>query len=135
MGAVSEFWDKLKGEKKLFALKCRCGAVVFPPQPSCPTCNGWEMEWVELSGRGEIYAYTVSNIAPPSFTGKLPFCVSIIKLEEGPMVMSIVETDRPEIGMKVQMVLEEKRNLDIPDENWRERPLYKFKPIPAGDSA
>lgn len=134
MGVVSEFWNKLKEEGKLFALKCSCGTLVFPPQPSCPACNRMDMEWAELSGRGEIYAYTIANISPPTFTGTLPISISVVKLDEGPMVMSIVETEQPKIGMKVQMTLEERRNSDIPDENWREKPLYKFRPIPAGDS-
>ncbi len=80
------------GEQKLVGSRCKaCGKLYFPARPMCPECYGNEMEAVELSGRGELAAYSVIYIAPSAmiqagYDRKNPYCVGVVRLEEGPSI-------------------------------------------------
>jgi uncharacterized OB-fold protein len=89
------FWEGTKN-KKLLIQKCKnCNQMIMYPKKYCPFCMGDEMDWVEASGRGKIYSFTVVYNNPPSaFLKDLPFTIAIIKLEEGVQMLSnIVATD------------------------------------------
>jgi len=84
--------------------RCRaCSAYVFIPQPLCPQCQGQELDWVESSGRGQVYSYTVVHRPPrPQFPA--PYVVAIIELEEGGHMLSNVVDGAPEqlrVGLPV----------------------------------
>ena len=80
------------------------------------------MDWVECSGRGEIYSYvnfTTDRMAYPAM--KVPYSVVLIELEEGVRLISNMEGMDPEdveIGLPVEVVFD-----DIEDD----LTLYKFK--------
>ena len=76
------------------------GTYVFYPRAFAPV-TGEELEWVEASGRGTVYAVSVINKRPPASN----YNISLIDLEEGPRMMSRVEGIAPEdvkIGMAVK---------------------------------
>jgi len=89
-------FDNFLKEKKLMASKCReCSALWLPPRPICLTCKGHEMEWVELSGRGKLVAFTVIGVGPMSmidagYNRDNPYCAGIIEVEEGPRISAQV---------------------------------------------
>ncbi len=78
--------------KKLMGSKCKnCGILYVPVRKLCTKCNTSSMEWVEMSGKGELAAFTSITVGTPYFIEKgydrkNPYCFSIVKLEEGPMV-------------------------------------------------
>lgn len=78
--------------KKLMGSKCKdCGNLYAPVRKLCTKCNSLNMEWVELSGKGELAAFTSITVGTPYFIDlgydrNKPYCFSVIKLEEGPMV-------------------------------------------------
>jgi uncharacterized OB-fold protein len=78
--------------KKLMGSKCNdCGELYAPVRKLCTKCNSLNMEWVELSGKGELAAFTSITVGTPYFIElgydrNKPYCFSVIKLEEGPMV-------------------------------------------------
>lgn len=78
--------------KKLMGSKCKdCGAVYVPVRKLCTKCNTANMEWVEMSGKGKVAAFTSITVGTPFFVEKgygrnKPYCFSVIKLDEGPMV-------------------------------------------------
>ncbi|MGV9141723.1 MAG: Zn-ribbon domain-containing OB-fold protein [Promethearchaeota archaeon] len=78
--------------KKLMGSKCQdCGEIYVPIRKLCPKCNTANMEWTEMSGEGELAAYTSITVGTPYFVEKgydrkNPYCFSVIKLKEGPMV-------------------------------------------------
>lgn len=78
--------------KKLMGSKCKnCGILYVPVRKLCTKCNASSMEWVEMSGKGELAAFTSITVGTPYFIEKgydrkNPYCFSIVKLEEGPMV-------------------------------------------------
>jgi uncharacterized OB-fold protein len=76
---------------KLMGARCSaCGAVHLPPRSICPACRSSGMEWVELSGRGTLAAFT-SIYVPPSalaaqgFDRTNPYVSALVELEEGPL--------------------------------------------------
>jgi uncharacterized OB-fold protein len=101
--------------KKLMGSKCRkCGILYVPVRKLCPKCDISDMEWVEMSGEGELAAFTSITVGTPYFIEKgydrnKPYCFSIIKLKEGPRVSAQlvgVDESKPDtikIGMPVKV--------------------------------
>ena len=67
------------------------------------------MQWVEASGRGCVYTYTVMHRAyTPDARGKVPFVIAVLQLEEGPFYHSNILDCAPEavvIDMAVEVVM------------------------------
>jgi len=101
--------------RKLMGSKCKkCGALYVPIRKLCTKCNTANMEWVEMSGKGELAAFTSITVGTPYFIQKgydrnKPYCFSIIKLQEGPMVSAQlvgIDESKPDtikIGMPVKV--------------------------------
>jgi len=101
--------------KKLMGTKCKnCGEMYIPVRKLCTKCNNANMEWVEMSGEGELAAFTSITVGTPYFVEKgydrkNPYCFSVIKLKEGPMVSAQlvgVDESKPEeikIGMPLKV--------------------------------
>ena len=110
------FWDAA-ARGRLTMQKCRdCGAWIWCPRPACGECGSDNFVWTELSGRGEIFAFTVIREvvgrALRGFEKDIPYVTAWIDLEEGPRICSNVvccpiETVR--IGMPVEVLFEEAR--------------------------
>lgn len=75
-------WDGCR-DGRLMVQRCTdCYSYVFIPQPRCTRCHGDTLSWVQSSGRGRVYAYTLVHRAPrPQFDA--PYAVVIVELEEG----------------------------------------------------
>jgi uncharacterized OB-fold protein len=105
------------------------GAVRFPPQPPAlgEEADAWEP--VALSGRGEIYSFSVIRQAPDGFEGQAPYPVALVRLTEGPLVTAQL-TDCAEddlaIGAPVEMVT---RRLADTGEDGVLVYAYKFRPV------
>lgn len=83
---------------------------------------------VQLSGKGEVFSYTVVQDAPAGFEDQAPYVLAIIKLDEGPLITAqLTDLDRPvQIGMRVEMVTRKLRT------EGREGVIlygYKFRPV------
>lgn len=110
---IKSYIDYLS-EKKLMGSKCKnCGASYVPVRKLCTKCNSVNMEWVEMSGKGKIAAFTSITVGTPFFVEKgygrnKPYCFSVIKLDEGPMISGQligVDESKPDtinIGMQVK---------------------------------
>ncbi len=85
---AAAFYEYL-GEKKLMASRCiDSGALYIPPREICPQTFSENMEWVGLSGKGTLAAFTTVHIVPTAmeqdgFGRKNPYCTGIVALEEG----------------------------------------------------
>lgn len=83
---------------------------------------------VPLSGRGEVYSYTIIQDPPEGFEAQAPYVLAMIRLEEGPLITAQL-TDlesTPEIGMQVEMVT---RKLRTDGEGGVIVYGYKFRPV------
>ena len=78
--------------KKLMGSKCKkCNAMYVPPRKLCIKCNSTDMEWVEMSGKGKVAAFSCIGVGTTfmvekGYSMKKPYCFSVIKLDEGPMI-------------------------------------------------
>ena len=110
--AVSQpFWDAAKEHRLLYQRCQSCGTRVFYPRDICPgpQCFGvGTLEWVEATGKGWVYSYTVSyQPAHPGFADDVPYVLAIVELDEGwRMNSNIVNCDHAsiEIGARVEVI-------------------------------
>ena len=78
------------------------GAYVFYPRAIAPGTGAADLEWVEASGKGVVYA-TTCNRYPADKGGDVN--IALIDLAEGPRMMSRVEgvpPDQVKISMAVK---------------------------------
>lgn len=67
----------------------QCGSFRFPPRPVCPNCLGKDFAWQPVSGRGEIWSYVVMHqVYHPAFADEVPYAVVLVRLHEGPKMLS-----------------------------------------------
>ena len=94
------YWEAA-GQGKLVLRKCNsCGKMHHYPGTICPHCHSSDTAFVEASGRGEIYSYSVTRQAKP------PYVIAYVTLEEGvTMLTNIVDCDLEglSIGQKVKV--------------------------------
>jgi uncharacterized OB-fold protein len=64
-----------------------------------------ELEWVDASGFGSVYSFTVVHRAPPGFESEAPYVVALVELEEGPRLMTRVLEADVHIGMQVELAV------------------------------
>ena len=108
---IARHW-RLKDQRyNLIGSECtHCGKQFFPPRELCSGCLSTESAWVEVSGRGEIFSYNVMHqIYHPAFAAEVPYAVVVVKLAEGPkMISNLVDCPVNEIriGMPVEVVFE-----------------------------
>jgi hypothetical protein len=102
------WWDACREGRLLLPLCNACGKHFFRPEVACTHCFSLDWQWVEASGRGTLYSYSVIHRAPlPGF--KTPLVFAIVELAEGPAMFSNVIECAPEevrIGMPLQVVFE-----------------------------
>jgi uncharacterized OB-fold protein len=101
------FWDASK-ERKLLLQKCKgTGKCFFPPAPVSPFTGKPEWEWVEASGRGELWSWVVFHQG--YFDGmkdELPYPVAMVRLAEGPFLLTNLwdmEAEEARIGMRLSV--------------------------------
>jgi uncharacterized OB-fold protein len=105
------FWQAA-AEHRLVVQRCsRCGHTRLPPAPVCPECRADTSDWKQLSGRGEIYTYTIVH-RPVAAGQPLPTVIAVIALEDagGVRMISNVVDAAPEeirIGLPVEVVWED----------------------------
>ena len=108
--ATSPFWDATK-QHKLKAYKCQNCGMYYWPAIDCMKCDQPTMEWVEVTGQGEIYTFIIMHqIYDPAWKDEAPYNVCWIKLDEGPLLISNVvgcENGDLYIGMRVEAVFDE----------------------------
>jgi hypothetical protein len=104
-GDNAGFWDAA-ADGRLVAQRCiSCRVLRHPPRPMCPTCQSLDWEWVDLSGRGVVYTYSILHHPQhPAFS--YPVIAVLVDLDEGVRVLSnlvdIIPADVA-IGLPVQV--------------------------------
>ena len=101
------FWDAC-ARHELHLQRCdACDRFWFPPANHCQHCWSDRFSWQPLSGRAEVYSFTVFRRAySPELADQLPYVVAVVELEEGPrMVTNVVgcEPDAVRVGMPVEV--------------------------------
>ena len=120
------YWEKTRAHE-LWIMRCNdCSQAYFYPRAVCPNCQSRNTAWLQASGRGTLYAFSIVHRAPtPAFREAVPYVAAIIELEEGPrfptnLIGVAFEPEAISIGMAVEAVFE-----DVTDEVT----LPKFRPV------
>lgn len=105
------FWDATR-ERRLVCKTCLdCGHVDHPPYLYCTACGSDRHEWRPARGTATLVAYAVNTYSvPAAFIEDLPYVLAIVKLPEGPrMISNIVECDPAQLrnGMALEVVFHE----------------------------
>jgi uncharacterized OB-fold protein len=110
-------------------LRCQsCGYYLHPPIPRCPRCGSRELAPEAVSGRGEVYSYTVNHQSWDGGTEPYAIVLVAIPEQEGLRLTSNVYGCPPDdvyIGMPVRVIFEQH------DQVWF--PLWE--PIPEGEAS
>ncbi len=99
------FWDAAR-EHRLLIPRCNaCGKHHFYPRELCPHCFSEDLAWVDASGQGEIYSFTIARMpAGPVFAPDVPYVIAMIGLDEGPRMLTnlvVSDVDTVRIGDRV----------------------------------
>lgn len=87
-----------------------CEASTFPPRVLCPLCGLPTLEWIDVSGRGILYSFTIVR-RKVEHGGD--YNVALVDLEEGPRLMSRVDSlkiDELRIGMPLAALITDTSN-------------------------
>ena len=87
------FWTGAKAGKLLIQECEDCGKRQFYPRLVCVHCQSRKVRWIECSGRGTIYSFTIVERPPSQWAHLAPYALIVVDLEEGARITSrIVES-------------------------------------------
>jgi uncharacterized OB-fold protein len=117
------FWEAAERGELAMQRCLACGAVQLYPRRRCVTCGSDRLEYVPTNGRGTVYTYSTIYRNPPSdFTDDLPYTLAIVKLDDGPQLLTrIVGCDPESVRCDMPVIAEMMQRGD--------RPLPVFRPI------
>ncbi len=119
---TQEFWNATARGKLLLRKCTECLVIIWYPRPYCPQCQSFETSWIESSGRGVIYSFSITRKGQGAWADKAPYVVAYVELEEGPRVLTNVvapNVDDVHIGMAVQVIF---------DDTGEGMAIYRFAP-------
>lgn len=104
------YWEGAKAGKLMIQKCTACSSLQFYPRTYCMGCLNESMTWIEASGNGTVYAFTINHRPANEYMkDKTPYAVAAIDLDEGVrMLANIVESDimKVKCGAGVQVVFE-----------------------------
>ena len=105
-GPIDREYFKSAAQGKLIIQKCgNCGHTQFPPKALCVSC-GNVPDWIETSGKGKVYTFTIvrrHGVEP--FSSLAPFVLAMIDIPEGARFMGNVtdaDIDSFHVGLDVE---------------------------------
>jgi uncharacterized OB-fold protein len=101
------FWEGARQGKLMQQREPATGIMHWPPKPLYWK-GGGRLEWVEASGRGQVYSYVI-GYEPflPAFRHLLPHIMVVVQLDEGPRLVGHMVHCAPDamrFGMRVRVV-------------------------------
>ncbi len=119
------YWEGARAHELRIQFCTECNEYFFYPRIFCPKCLSDAVEWRKVSGKGTLVTYVLSARPAPGFEDELPYAVAIVKLDEGPhMMTNIVGTEIKPENLPAGMAVE----VDFEDIN-ETISLPKFKPV------
>jgi len=100
------FWNATADGHLLLAQCDECATVIWYPRALCQTCGSPSVSWIEASGQGVVYSFTVVHRNSGPFGGAVPYVLAYVELAEGPRVLTNVVGCDPEtvhIGQPVRV--------------------------------
>jgi uncharacterized OB-fold protein len=127
---VARHWRQRGARYRLEGQRNRLtGELRFPAQPLAlgEAPDAWET--VALSGRGEIYSFSVIRQAPEGYEDLAPYPVAIVRLAEGPLVTAqLTDCSEEELAIGQPVELATRRLVDTGEDGVLVYG-YKFRPV------
>ena len=106
---IATSWRRMKERYLLVGTHCdTCGLDFFPTRRLCPSCRRkGKLSEKKFKGTGEVYSYTTVFAPPTGYELRAPYVLALIKLNEGPTVLGMIEDSKEKdlkIGSKVEKV-------------------------------
>jgi uncharacterized protein len=104
------FWEGAR-DRKLLILRCqKCGTFIHLPRPVCRVCQSFDLAPEQVSGRGTLYTYTVTQKAfHPFFVDRMPYIVAVVELAEQAglrLVSNLVDVNEPDITFGMPLIVD-----------------------------
>lgn len=99
------YWEATREKRLILQYDRRSGRYQFFPRATSIYNGHRDLEWREVSGRGEVFSYTIAYRARPPFQGHEPFAIGLVTLDEGVNVMGNIvhcTRDQLKIGLRVK---------------------------------
>lgn len=104
------YWDHALNGKLSVQCCNKCKHLHFPPSPLCSSCLSEDLDWMVVDGEASLVSWVRFHRAYwDGFKDSLPYDVCLVKLKEGPMILSNFSGPVPEnirAGMPMQAVFE-----------------------------
>ena len=105
-GFSRPFWEAARQQKLVIQYCPESGKYQHYPRPVSIYTGKRNIEWREVSGKGFVYAVTVTRRGPPAFRGQEPYLVATVELDEGVRLLTHIvncNIGDARIGMRVRL--------------------------------
>lgn len=96
-----QFWEA-SAQGRFLLPRCRsCEHCHWHPRAICPFCGLMDIDWIEATGNGEVYSFSIIRRRDQA-----AYVLAYIEVEEGVQLMSNIvgcDPDRVHIGMPVKV--------------------------------
>jgi len=100
------YWDGTREKKVFLQYDKKTGKYQFYPRAnSIYTGRRSDIEWREVSGKGEVFTFTIARRCREPFRGHEPFFIVLVTLDEGVNVMANVvncSLEEMKIGLRMK---------------------------------
>lgn len=103
------FWEAAADGRFVLPQCDDCEHVIWYPRLFCPECGSSDVSWIEASGSGSVYSFTVVEKGQGRWRDHSPYVLAYVELDEGPRVMTNIvggDPDAVSVGSAVQAVFE-----------------------------
>jgi uncharacterized OB-fold protein len=84
--AISTIFFELLASGRLCTTRCNaCETLAYPPRTWCHACTSEDLDWVDLSGRGTLVAFSTQETATRF---RAPDVIGLVDLDEGVRMLS-----------------------------------------------
>ena len=88
---TAPFWEGCNAGR-LMMPRCKdCRSWIWYPRPFCPACQSWNIEWLQASGRGTLYTFTIVHKPSRGWEDRAPYVLAMADLTEGPRLTAILD--------------------------------------------
>ena len=115
---LDPFWDSCRRGQLVIQRCDDCNEYQWYPRGICANCWSENIQWVQSSGHGTVWTYTVTNQnRTTGFEEMVPYVLALVELDEGVrMFTNIVDCNPADvsIGMEVEVTF---RTATPPDQH------------------
>ena len=103
--ASKPFFDAA-ADAVLLLQRCNiCEAYLWPLREICTECLSTDLSWAPSNVKGAVHSFVIMHrLFHPAFQEDVPYNLTVVQLDEGPRVTSIIKgtnNEEIEVGMNV----------------------------------